>query len=310
MRTCSVVIPWHRDLDDLRRAVASVLAQTVPAHEILVVANGVDDAGFADAAAVSDDPRYRVIRSEIAGASPARNVGLAAATGDLVFFLDADDVFLDNKLERFLASCDEQEFDIAFSRGLRQRGGGVSWPFPIGLWTAAAPLADFFFCDGGMISTTAIVMMSNWRDRLTFDETVRFCQDPDLVIRAEALGMRVRMLPDVLYQWNDDRTEGRISQTPNFDERLSWIDRLGGNVSGRARAAFKARCVAQHVFPGNFLRSLGQFRDALTTGAIPPREIMLFMLRGLLPARLRRNLLNVYFRYRAGGVTTRRADMP
>ena len=295
---CTVVIPWHRNLDDLRRAVASVFAQTHQQFEIVVVVNGADSATYDAAAALFNDKRYRTDRLEVANASAARNHGLALARGELVFFLDADDFFYPQKLARFVDAHRETGFDVAFSRGRRQRGNGVSWPFPIGHWDGGKPVSEFFFCDGCTISTSAIVIAGSQKARLRFDESCGSYEDPDLIMRAEAMGMHVRMLPDALYQWSDERIGDRLSQQLNYEVRLAWIDHLGTAATPRARAAFRARCVGQHTFPRDFRRNMGFFRDALVLGAVPSREILMFMLRGLLPAGAQRRLLNVYVRAR------------
>ena len=68
----SVIIPWHRDPEDLGRALASVLVQQGAELEVIVVANGVDDALFAEAGRRITDPRCRLVRLTTAGASAAR----------------------------------------------------------------------------------------------------------------------------------------------------------------------------------------------------------------------------------------------
>jgi glycosyltransferase involved in cell wall biosynthesis len=295
MPIASVVIPWHRNLDDLRRAIASVFAQSEQDFEIIVVVNGVGDDDFRSVVDLSDDARFHVARLADAGASPARNLGLEMAAGELVFFLDADDAFLAHKIEHCIAAHRATGFDLAFSRGVRQRGEGVSWTFPVDQWDGAKHVSEFFFCDGCMISSSALVMASAVRDRLKFDPSCHFCQDPDLVIRAIGMGLRVEMLPEVLFEWSDEVVDGRISQSRNFADRLAWIDRLGSAVTPKAAAGFRARCVAQHSFPADFFRNLGFFANALRLGGARPHEVGLFMMRGLLPPLMRRRLLNLYF---------------
>src|SRR5690606_3790597 len=107
-------------------------------------------------------------------------------------------------------------------------GNGVSWAFPSRLWDGRKALAEFFFCDGQLISGTALVVRTAIRDRLAFDESCHFCEDPDLAIRAEAMGLKVTMLPDALFRWNDQRSEGRLSRRPDFDQRLAWAQRREG----------------------------------------------------------------------------------
>jgi glycosyltransferase involved in cell wall biosynthesis len=293
MPKATVVIPWHRNLDDLRRAVASVFDQTEQDFEIVVVVNGADDDGWRQACNLSSDKRYRVERLVRGDVSAARNHGLRIASADLVFFLDADDIFFPDKLATFIRAHAERSFDVAFSRGVRHRGDDVSWPFPIGHWDGRQPISEFFFCDGCTISTSAIVISTSVRGRIAFDG--QSYEDPGLVMRAVHMGLDVVMLPDMLYRWSDDRTEHRLSQAVNYEQRLAWIDQTGDASTEKAKAAFRARCVAQHQFPRSFVRNLGHFAHAGWVGAATPREVMLFMLRGLLPPRLRRRLVDAYF---------------
>jgi glycosyltransferase involved in cell wall biosynthesis len=90
----------------VRRAVASVVAQTVADWELIIV----DDASSDDlrgALAAIADPRLRVIHHECnQGAAAARNTGIAAARASLIAFIDSDDEWLPPKLARQLAAVD------------------------------------------------------------------------------------------------------------------------------------------------------------------------------------------------------------
>ncbi|MEW5965707.1 MAG: glycosyltransferase family 2 protein [Pseudomonadota bacterium] len=92
----SVVIPAFNSAATLARAIESVRAQTWPAHEILVVDDGSTDA-TAEVAAGFDG--VRLIRQPNSGVSVARNAGAAAATGDWLAFLDADDWYAPDRLK-------------------------------------------------------------------------------------------------------------------------------------------------------------------------------------------------------------------
>ena len=97
----SAVIPCYNAAPFLRETIDSVLNQTHPALEVIVVDDGSTD----DSAAIAESygPPVRVIRQENQGQSAARNRGMDEAQGEWVALLDADDCWLPHKLERQLA---------------------------------------------------------------------------------------------------------------------------------------------------------------------------------------------------------------
>ncbi len=93
----SVIIPAYSAAATLARALDSVLAQTWPAHEIIVVDDGSTDATAVVAAGYGDKIRY--LRQDNAGVSAARNHGAQVASGDWLAFLDADDWYYPDRLK-------------------------------------------------------------------------------------------------------------------------------------------------------------------------------------------------------------------
>ncbi|MGE5505877.1 MAG: glycosyltransferase family 2 protein [Actinomycetota bacterium] len=105
MTEVSVIIPAWRAGGTIARALASVAAQTVPPLEAIVVDDGSDDDTFAAAEACRPAMGaigLVVVRQDNAGAGAARNRALALARGTFVAFLDADDAWMPEKLERSL----------------------------------------------------------------------------------------------------------------------------------------------------------------------------------------------------------------
>lgn len=84
----SVIIPTHDRPALLRDAIVSLERQTVRPDEVVVV-----DDGSPTPVAVDSTLDVRVVRTANAGAAAARNLGVSAASGELLFFLDDDDVF-------------------------------------------------------------------------------------------------------------------------------------------------------------------------------------------------------------------------
>ena len=86
----SVVMPLYNKENEVKRAVESVLSQTVADFELIVINDGSTDKGPTVVRSIND-PRIRVIDQLNTGVSAARNKGIAEAQTDLIAFLDADD---------------------------------------------------------------------------------------------------------------------------------------------------------------------------------------------------------------------------
>src|SRR5689334_9621809 len=97
----SCVVPVYNGERYLAEALDSILAQTHRPLQAIVADDGSTDGTAAVAAAYGD--RVLVLRQANAGPAAARNLGLAAARGEYVAFLDADDLWHPRKLERQLA---------------------------------------------------------------------------------------------------------------------------------------------------------------------------------------------------------------
>jgi glycosyltransferase involved in cell wall biosynthesis len=115
MNTVSVIIPTYNRAGLLPQTLASVLAQTYPQVEIIVVDDGSTDETPALLAQYAG--RVRVIRQENQGETVARNKGIAAATGDYFTFLDDDDLFLPTKIEKQVRLlCARPDVDVVYCR--------------------------------------------------------------------------------------------------------------------------------------------------------------------------------------------------
>ncbi len=116
MPLVSVVIPLYNKEQTLARAISSVLSQTMPAFELLIVDDGSTDAGPGIAAAM-DDARITVFSQENRGVSSARNVGIRMARGDYIAFLDADDEWEPSFLSTVLALAETYPEAGAYATG-------------------------------------------------------------------------------------------------------------------------------------------------------------------------------------------------
>jgi glycosyltransferase involved in cell wall biosynthesis len=102
----SIVIPCHNAAQWLTETLESALAQTWPEKEIILVDDGSTD-GSLELACGYESRGVRVLRQSNRGAAAARNAGLAAARGDYLQFLDADDLLSADKVSAQLTTLRE-----------------------------------------------------------------------------------------------------------------------------------------------------------------------------------------------------------
>ena len=126
----SVVMPVYNRIDVLPRVVSSILGQSYPHFELIVV----DDCSTEDVAAalaVFDDPRIRLVRRATnGGAAAARNTGVAAARGDWIAFHDSDDHCTHDRLElslRAMAALPDDYIGVYGARVIYNEVDEADW---------------------------------------------------------------------------------------------------------------------------------------------------------------------------------------
>lgn len=109
----SVIIPVYNVGFYLREALDSVISQTYRHLEILIIDDGsTDQSGAVCDRYAKRDPRIKLYRQENRGLSAARNVGLDHAAGDIIAFLDSDDAYREDAIEKMLHEMYIHQADI------------------------------------------------------------------------------------------------------------------------------------------------------------------------------------------------------
>jgi glycosyltransferase involved in cell wall biosynthesis len=193
MATCpatdlvSVVIATYNMGQYLPRAVQSVLTQSYPNVEVLIVDDGSTDDTPAVVRQWDADVRVRAQRQANAGQARARNQGVAAARGRFVAFLDADDEWFPDKLERQMPLfTDRPPLGVVYSDFERMDGEGRPLPRgdPVPMhrgWISGALLIENF-----VSFQTAVVRRECLERCGAFDENVRMGDDYELFLRLSA----------------------------------------------------------------------------------------------------------------------------
>lgn len=185
----SVIIPSYNVEAFLPDAVKSVLHQTWRELELIIVNDGSTDATRSIAEQFSEeDRRVKIVDKPNGGLSSARNAGIAAASGDAICFLDADDILLPDKIQRQVAFLEDfPGCDLVFS----DYYVGDSELTPIWLVSVHPPMVEM---DEYLLYRNRFAPMCPLlRSRLVvatgqFDETLRAAEDWDYWIRAAQHG--------------------------------------------------------------------------------------------------------------------------
>lgn len=195
----SVIIPAYNAERYLEETVASVLAQTYQQIELILVNDGSRDgtAALLDQLAATY-PNIRCIHKENTGVSDTRNHGLATASGTLVAFLDADDVWLAENISKKVALL--ADYDAVYSNcaiiddDSRTTGKEMTGE-------NAPSLDDFFsFRSNYFTAPSGIVFRKSVLDTIGgFDTGLSNNADQDIWIRTLAAGFRIGHIPEVLW---------------------------------------------------------------------------------------------------------------
>lgn len=198
----SVVIPCYNHGIYLDEAVDSVLAQSFSDFEIVIVNDGSTDPYTIDLLKGYGRPKTRVLHTENAGVSSARNSGIAAARGEYILPLDADDRIAPNYLEKGVAVLDARpEVGIVYCDEQMFGERDDFWIMP-----QYDPVALLF---DNQIFPSAFFRKSDWEKVGGY--STRFIygwEDWDFWISMSTLKKEVTKIPELLYYYRI-RSESR-----------------------------------------------------------------------------------------------------
>jgi glycosyltransferase involved in cell wall biosynthesis len=182
----SVIIPVYNSARTIRRAVDSVLSQTHPPNEIVLVDDGSTD--NLAAAVTSYGKQVRLLRKMNGGAASARNFGIENSRGEYVAFLDSDDYWERDKLDRQLEVFRRHsDLGLCASRYYQQVPGELRAP-PVeesaDLLNRVLAVSDReAFTVGTRIWTSTVLLRRQVLGHQRFDPKLRTAEDRDLWIR-------------------------------------------------------------------------------------------------------------------------------
>lgn len=208
----SVIIPvYNRASRMLNDAIESVLNQTVSVKEIIVV----DDGSVVPVGPIASQGNINlnVIRQENAGIGAARNTGIRACKGSFIAFLDSDDIWVLDKIEKQMrAFHTDAELDAVYGKAQQFYDTDTDDVFrqthPI-----LNPIID------AQISTALLIRKEDFLKVGEYSENHGSSVDIEWELRSRDFGLRSMILPDIVYHRRIHHGNSGV------------VDRAGGNRS-------------------------------------------------------------------------------
>ncbi len=232
----SVVIPVFNKEKWIVQTLQSVASQTYDNWECLIVDDGSTDKSLTLINSFADATKgnWKVITQTNSGQSHARNLGIEHATGDLLAFLDADDLWLPEKLQAQVNLLNQQpEVDAVFTGYAIFEVGQVKKFRIVTHHSAVNMCKDWLTMRGfgGLIESTGIIRRTAFLAIGGFDESLSTCAGLDLSLKLSISGnLVVLSQPHVLYRLSDDqwhKNEGKLRE-----DMYTLAERYSGKLDG------------------------------------------------------------------------------
>ena len=218
----SIVVPIYNAETTLTRCLSAIAAQTHRDLEVILVDDGsADGSGAICCQWAERDPRFRVLRQENRGPGGARNAGMDAATGDVIFFFDSDDEAQPHLVEKTLLRFRETGAQVVLY-GCTHVAGNTAMPRPL---TAPKPVFTgrevqeellpslFTYGFGAGVSPWGKgydLKVLRHHDLRFPEERGQVCEDGLFMLALFSRVSCAAVLPDCLYRY--DRTSNSLSR--------------------------------------------------------------------------------------------------
>jgi glycosyltransferase involved in cell wall biosynthesis len=295
----SAIIPTRHRPQLVLRAVRSVLSQSYPHVEVVVVVDGPDLSTVNALRSVADERIKIVALDQNVGGSDARNKGVQHARGNWIAFLDDDDEWLPCKIEKQMAFAAHIEVPnpiITSQLTAKSPYGDFIWPrrFP----RESEPICEYLFnrstlfTGEGQLQTSTILVRRSLMAAVPFTSGLPKHQDIDWYLRVSQLdGARFYFVPEPLVNLYVEENRQTISSRSDWRFSLNWLRASRSRMSTRAYAGFICTIIATEASRQRQWRAVPHLLlEMIRHGKPGYMDLSLFAGRWLIPTRLRGKL--------------------
>ena len=275
----TAVIPLYNGGPFIREAIESILAQTLRPDEIIVVDDGSIDNGPDIVTEMMAMHTIRLIRKKNGGQSSARNLGVDHAYGDLIAFLDQDDVWYPNHLAELVrpffnnraielgwtySNLDEiNELGEMITRGL------------LGTLKITHPKRDLFTClkeDMFVLPSASLISRGAFQAVGGFDERLSGYEDDDLFLRMFQAGFDNIYLPQSMSKWRIYQSSSSYSPQMAVSRAIYAKKLIAQFPNDRDRSRYNVRDL---IAPRFFRLMAAELRKAILKGTRTQQTVAL-----------------------------------
>lgn len=224
----SIVITCYNYGHYLTGAIESALQQTFSDFEIFIIDDGSTDNSEEVANRYLIDSRVNYIKQENGGQAKAKNAGIRLANGELIAFLDADDRWAIDKLQKQVLLFADPDIGVVYSRAKYIDDKGIEIPYQLSspwLQPKRGKVTEALFMDNFVPFSSSIVRKACLERFGCFDETLRMGIDWDLWLRIST-AYTFDFVDEPLFEYRMGHS-GQMSK--NMEERQRCSDRIMEN---------------------------------------------------------------------------------
>ncbi len=273
----SVVVPSFNRGGVIRRALSSILDQTLCPAEIIVVDDcSTDDTRRNVLAYGCELPLIYIRLRRNSGGGVARNIGVAAARGGLIAFLDSDDEWHPDHLRALLTESKGRSGDYLVGASALRLGHNPRVLPGRRLSRSASPQQhlDFILREALAFQTSTLLLPSQTARRFAFDTSLRRHQDWDLLFCLVGAGVPLTLLPRATVRYHPP-TFSNVGVSPSIRPSLRFLIKHRARMDRKLRTRFVVlQIYRRQAKTGRLLVAL---LISMVLGALSPKECVFYL---------------------------------
>lgn len=225
----SVIIPVYNGEKFIAECLESVYAQTWHPLEVIIVDDGSTDNSLAIVEQLPGEKR--IICQNNLDVSAARNTGVRQSNGDFIAFLDQDDVWLPDKLNKQMDIFKQYpEIDLVFTDLIKFYESGKEHhardKHKLALKLNHNNLFSTLIRKNLLMPSEVVVKKASFNIAGGFDENFRTCGDYEMWLRMAGLGMKFHYIPEVLLKYRQHGSNAAKNTEIMFQDRINAVTKI------------------------------------------------------------------------------------